>query len=166
MPSSQPRDAALYARVKAEARKRFARWPSAYGSAWLVREYERRGGTFRKSLSTSRKRRRRSSTSRKRRRRSSKQQGVGKWMREEWVQVLPALQGKHVACGASSKGGGKACRPLHRVDARTPPTLREVVRKHGRSKVRSLAQRKAKHMDGRVSWTRGTFRACITRPGA
>lgn len=141
---SQPRDAALYARVKAEARKRFSRWPSAYGSAWLVREYERRGGTFRKEKSRSKSRKR--------------SQGVGKWMREEWVQVLPALQGKHVACGAS-KGGGKACRPLHRVDARTPPTLREVVRKHGRSKVRRLAKRKAKHMDGRVSWTRGTFRA-------
>ena len=147
MPAA-PQDAALYARVKAEARQRFARWPGAYGSAWLVREYGRRGGTFRRERSQSTSRKTRGS------------QGVGKWMREEWVQVLPALQGKHVACGAAtSKGGGKACRPLHRVDARTPPTLREVVRKHGRSKVRSLAKRKSKRMDGRVSWVRGTFRA-------
>tara|TARA_B100001059_G_scaffold236393_1_gene286622 strand:- start:2203 stop:2370 length:168 start_codon:yes stop_codon:yes gene_type:complete len=42
----KPKNAALYARVKAEGKKKFKSWPSAYGSAWLVREYKKRGGTY------------------------------------------------------------------------------------------------------------------------
>ena len=34
------------ARVKSEGKKKFKSWPSAYGSAWLVREYKKRGGTY------------------------------------------------------------------------------------------------------------------------
>ena len=44
-----PTNPTLYARVKAEAKKKFDRWPSAYGSAWLVREYKKRGGGYRKA---------------------------------------------------------------------------------------------------------------------
>jgi len=42
----KPKNAALYARVKSEGKKKFKSWPSAYGSAWLVREYKKRGGTY------------------------------------------------------------------------------------------------------------------------
>jgi hypothetical protein len=42
-----PTDKALYSRVKAEARRRFKKFPSAYASGWLVREYKRRGGKYR-----------------------------------------------------------------------------------------------------------------------
>ena len=38
---------ALYSRVKAEAKRKFAVYPSAYANAWLVREYKKRGGTYR-----------------------------------------------------------------------------------------------------------------------
>jgi hypothetical protein len=41
----KPKKPQLYARVKSEAKKKFT-WPSAYGSAWLVREYKKRGGTY------------------------------------------------------------------------------------------------------------------------
>ena len=44
---NKPTNAKLYAQVKAEAKKKFDRWPSAYGSAWLVKEYKRRGGSYR-----------------------------------------------------------------------------------------------------------------------
>lgn len=44
--SPTPTDKALYARVKAEAKKKFDTWPSAYSSAWLVREYKKRGGKY------------------------------------------------------------------------------------------------------------------------
>ncbi len=37
---------ALYSRVKAEAKKKFDVYPSAYANAWLVREYKKRGGTY------------------------------------------------------------------------------------------------------------------------
>ena len=43
-----PTDPALYARVKAEAKAKFDVYPSAYANAWLVREYKKRGGGYRK----------------------------------------------------------------------------------------------------------------------
>jgi hypothetical protein len=42
-----PADPELYARVKAEAKKKFNVYPSAYANAWLVREYKKRGGGYR-----------------------------------------------------------------------------------------------------------------------
>lgn len=41
-----PTNKKLYNTVKAEAKKKFNPWPSAYGSAWLVKEYKRRGGKY------------------------------------------------------------------------------------------------------------------------
>tara|TARA_B100001093_G_C26822405_1_gene1012469 strand:+ start:493 stop:690 length:198 start_codon:yes stop_codon:yes gene_type:complete len=43
---SKPKNAALYARVKAAAKKKFKVFPSAYASSWIVREYKKRGGTY------------------------------------------------------------------------------------------------------------------------
>ena len=37
----------LYARVKAEAKRKFDVYPSAYANAWLVRTYKKRGGGYR-----------------------------------------------------------------------------------------------------------------------
>jgi hypothetical protein len=42
-----PTNPELYARVKAEAKAKFDVYPSAYANAWLVREYKKRGGTYR-----------------------------------------------------------------------------------------------------------------------
>ena len=44
--SPKPKNAKLYASVKAEAKRKFKKWPSAYGAAWLVRTYKSRGGTY------------------------------------------------------------------------------------------------------------------------
>ena len=43
---SNVKNKALYARVKAAAKKKFDVYPSAYANAWLVREYKKRGGTY------------------------------------------------------------------------------------------------------------------------
>lgn len=47
----KPTNPTLYARVKAEAKRRFKVWPSAYGSAWLVKTYKKRGGNYSGSIS-------------------------------------------------------------------------------------------------------------------
>jgi hypothetical protein len=44
---SVPTDKALYARVKAEAKRKFDVYPSAYANAWLVKTYKSRGGGYR-----------------------------------------------------------------------------------------------------------------------
>lgn len=41
-----PKNKALYSRVKAEAKRKFDVWPSAYASAWLTKEYKKRGGKY------------------------------------------------------------------------------------------------------------------------
>ena len=42
--SPTPTNKALYSRVKAEAKRKFDVYPSAYANAWLVRTYKKRGG--------------------------------------------------------------------------------------------------------------------------
>lgn len=41
-----PTNKRLYANVKAEAKRRFKVYPSAYANGWLVREYKKRGGKY------------------------------------------------------------------------------------------------------------------------
>ena len=45
--SPTPTNKALYSRVKAEAKRKFDVYPSAYANAWLVRTYKKRGGGYR-----------------------------------------------------------------------------------------------------------------------
>jgi len=47
--SPKPTNPALYSRVKAEAKRKFDVYPSAYANAWLVRTYKKRGGGYRKT---------------------------------------------------------------------------------------------------------------------
>tara|TARA_B100000212_G_C27379865_1_gene536526 strand:+ start:3266 stop:3409 length:144 start_codon:yes stop_codon:yes gene_type:complete len=44
--SPKPKNPALYARVIAAAKRKFKVWPSVYASAWVVREYKKRGGKY------------------------------------------------------------------------------------------------------------------------
>lgn len=46
--SSQPADKELYSRVVSEAKQKFDVYPSAVANAWVVREYKKRGGTYKK----------------------------------------------------------------------------------------------------------------------
>ena len=43
-----PTNKTLYSRVKSAAKRKFSVYPSAYANAWLVREYKKRGGKYRR----------------------------------------------------------------------------------------------------------------------
>lgn len=43
-----PTNKKLYARVKAKTKRKFAVYPSAYANAYLVREYKKAGGKYRR----------------------------------------------------------------------------------------------------------------------
>ena len=45
--SPKPTNTKLYNAVKAEAKRKFKVYPSAYANAWLVRTYKKRGGGYR-----------------------------------------------------------------------------------------------------------------------
>lgn len=47
----EPVDEKLYERVKADARDKFDVYPSAVANGWVVQEYKRRGGKYRKPVS-------------------------------------------------------------------------------------------------------------------
>ena len=72
----------LYQQVKTDAKNKFKRFPSAYASIWIQREYKKRGGEFSED--------------------KEKDSKLGDWLREGWVQVLPLLKdGKVIKCGVS-----------------------------------------------------------------
>jgi hypothetical protein len=48
-----PSNPKLYNKIKSQAKKKFNRWPSAYASGWLVKEYKRQGGTYSKDSKNS-----------------------------------------------------------------------------------------------------------------
>ena len=106
----KPIDTKLYAKVTAEAKRKFDIWPSIYASSWVVREYKKRGGKYRGKRDPS--------------------QGLERWYSEKWINVckLP----KKVPCGRP-KGGFKEyrkkypyCRPSVRVNSKTPKLAQKI----------------------------------------
>ena len=115
--SAAPTDPRLYQQVKNEAKARFAVWPSAYASGWLVREYKKRGGRFQEGNHASRT--------------SSSSRPLERWYEEKWVNVcVPSRP----PCGRSkSTGNAKGdssypyCRPSVRVSPQTPITVDQLT---------------------------------------
>lgn len=112
----EPINKKLYEQVKREAKKKFAVWPSAYASGWLVREYKKRGGKYKGK--------------------KPQDSGLQRWFDEEWVNVCePKKNGQYKPCGRP-KGGTTNyakkypyCRPKNRVNSRTPKTAGELTKK-------------------------------------
>jgi hypothetical protein len=44
--SPKPSNPALWSRVKADAKRKFDVYPSAYANAWAAKEYKKRGGSW------------------------------------------------------------------------------------------------------------------------
>ena len=102
-----PVNKALYSRVKAEAKRKFKVYPSAYANAWLVREYKKRGGTYRVEKNVARS-----------------SGGLTRWFKENWVDVKT---GKPCGRSKGEKRGYPACRPKKRVSSKTPKTVGEMT---------------------------------------
>lgn len=46
MSQAVPKDAALWSRAKAAAKRKFKVYPSAYANAWAAKWYKEKGGTW------------------------------------------------------------------------------------------------------------------------
>lgn len=126
----EPTNKKLYEKVKKEAKKKFDVWPSAYASAWLVREYKKRGGKYRGKR--------------------DEDSGLSRWFAEEWVDVC--YWPKKKKCGRPSTSKGYAtkypyCRPSKKVTKSTPKTVQELSKKQRQSRCR----RKRKSPSLRIS---------------
>lgn len=103
-------DKKLYLQVKTEAKRKFKVWPSAYASAYLVKTYKSLGGRYSGQKDDS--------------------AGLSRWFAEEWVDICyyPEI----VECGRPVGGYNDYarqypyCRPLKRVNSRTPKTISEL----------------------------------------
>ena len=140
----------LYKKVKKEAKAKFDRYPSLYASSWITKEYKKRGGKY-------------NTTKTDNKNKKEKLSGQKLWYKEKWIQIVPYLEkNKIVDCGDSKKYT-KACRPLVRVNDKTPPTIGEIVNKYGKEKVLKLAKKKNRDMGGRLNWINGTFTSSVKR---
>jgi hypothetical protein len=127
----------LYEKAKKEADKIYKRH-GLYKSAFIQKKYKELGGKYKDEKTSNKK-------------------GINRWLKEEqWVEVLPYLNnGKKIVCGTSE--GGKACRPLIRYNDKTPITLPELIKLHGKEKLKKLVKEKIKDMDKRINWKKGTI---------
>jgi hypothetical protein len=122
-------DVDLYMSIKNKMKKRYKAqdkpW-SAYASGQLVREYKRQGGRYRTN--------------------SNKNKNLTRWFDEEWINVCyyPNI----VPCGRENSDKGKYpyCRPLNRVNPKSPKSVKELSPKE-RTK---LCKEKRKSPEKRV----------------
>lgn len=128
-------DKSLYIKAKKEADKKYKRH-SLYKSSFIQKRYQELGGKYKGK-------------------KPSKEQGIQRWLdKEQWVEVIPYLDGKIIQCGTSDRKG-KACRPLKKANDKTPITLPQLIKKHGKDKIRELASKKVKNMNLRINWDDG-----------
>ena len=107
-----------------------------FKSAFIQKKYQELGGKYRGE-------------------KPKKDEGIQRWLKgEEWIKIIPYVkEGKKIKCGS---GNDKhACRPLIRVNEKTPITINEIIKKHGKKKVLELANQKRKNLDTRINWNTG-----------
>lgn len=127
MPS--PVNKKLYEKVKRETKKKFKVWPSAYASAYLVKEYKRRGGKYRGKRDAN--------------------VGLEKWFKEKWINVckLP----RKIPCGRPKtslsdwKKKYPYCRPSKRV-GNSPKLASEL----SKNEIKRRCSRKRRSPEKRV----------------
>jgi len=152
-----PTDEKLYNSIKKKVKAKFqktSRWPSAYGSGFLVKEYkkafkEKYGNkspykTQKKSNKKSKKSRKSTKKSRK-----TNKNNLTRWFNEKWVNVCKKKSGKYVPCGRKKSSMKKYpyCRPLHRINSGTPMTVGEIKKKYGSKKLKEMCKRKNSKRD-------------------
>ena len=135
---STPINKKLYEEITKETKLKYKRWPSLYASAYLSKEYVRRGGKY----------------SEPKKNIISKQ---SIWFKEKWIQLLPYLKNnKIIECGDNSKTT-KACRPMIKYNKNTPLTIDELIKIHGKKKLVEIAIMKNKNMNKNMNWRKGDF---------
>jgi hypothetical protein len=104
----KPVNTKLYNSIKNRIKRKVKRWPSAYASGQLVQAYKRKRGKYRCNFGS-----------------------LNRWFKEQWVNVCkPIGNGKYQKCGRkkSSSKGYPYCRPLKRINSKTPRTVGELSR--------------------------------------
>jgi len=110
----EPANKRLYAKVKKEADQKFAKH-GAYKSAFVVREYKKRGGTYNGKKQPN--------------------QGLTKWFGDHWVDLCqPVRKNSKIVgyrqCGrtdAKINGLYPTCRPIKVVEKMTQAQIKQAI---------------------------------------
>ena len=98
----------IYQKLKAQHEKDGKRW-GAYSSGQLVKEYKAKGGKYSGEH-------------------SKNSSNLARWYKEKWVDACEYSKGKIKSCGRKNVESGKFpyCRPLKRINSKTPKTVKEL----------------------------------------
>ena len=139
-----PTDIKLYEKIKRKVKKKFtetSRWPSAYGSGFLVKEYKKefkkiygnKSPYVQQSIVKTKKKSNiknlnKKSLKKNKSTRKSRNSNLGRWFKEKWVNVCKKKDNKYVPCGRKKSDIKKYpyCRPLIKVTRKTPQTVGEI----------------------------------------
>lgn len=134
-----PKNKKLYKKVLKEASKKFKSPSGVYRSAWIVREYLKRGGTY--SDATDKRKV-------SKRKPSSRSPGLRRWFREDWVDITT---GK--SCGSRERRElYPVCRPRKRISKSTPKTISEISK---RSLRKAIKEKQKVRESGNIQFGRG-----------
>lgn len=123
----------LYKKAYDEVTKSYGTQTSAYRSMAIVKRYKSLGGKYKKTPVS--------------------KKSTTRWLKEQWIQVIPYIKNKTlIPCGAS-KRRSHACRPYKRVSKHTPITIKEVMKKHGKHATEKIAKTKRYNSEQvRIDW--------------
>jgi hypothetical protein len=126
-----------YKKAFSEANKIYGTKSNIYRSSYIVQKYKDYGGTFTEK-------------------RNSRNEILSQWYKEKWISVIPYLEkGEIIKCGSSS--GNEGCRPLIRINKKTPITINELLQIHSKQDLLKMAYLKKMNPDIRVNWKELTF---------
>jgi len=124
-------DKKLYKKAKRIADKTYKR-SGAYKSMFIVKKYKELGGRYK----------------------DKKTSNLSQWRNENWISLEDYLKGDIIPCG-SDDIGKNVCRPLKRINSKTPPTVKEVIENLGKDKIKDIIKKKKNNMDSRINWKSG-----------
>lgn len=126
----------LYRKAFNKVSQVYGKQTSAYRSMSIVKTYKNMGSKYKASKPKT---------------------DTTRWLKEQWIQVLPYILKKKIKKCGSSDRRKHACRPLKRISINTPITVNDAVKLHGKKTVTQLAMKKRQGSTKvRVNWKKGT----------
>lgn len=125
----------LYQKAKEEADEKYKR-AGLYKSAFIQKRYQELGGKYKGDKPESK---------------------TELWFSQKWIDMEQYIKGKKVECGRNKNEMRKfpLCRPLFKK-GQSILTADEVIKKHGKEKIKKMIKEKRANPKLRVNWINGT----------
>jgi len=118
----------LYLKVKNEILLNYPK-NSAYRSMLIQKKYKEMGGTYKQS----------------------KNNNLDRWIDEKWINAKEYIEnGNIVKCGNKNFSNTSACRPLIKIDKKTPITIKEVMKKFNKNDILKAIDNKNKDPSNKI----------------